>query len=359
MTSLARTWWSEDRGDSAGKYDGGSARVTSALIPGASLKCADLLRHGSQDSVGQTSRAGEIRLSSSIERIPGLSLYAKTEREADEAPYGLGSGQRDGELKWRDYGRAGIHPGVFFTPLSSVDFEYEISNNLTSSLRALPAELSFGERYWSRPRSLASQESDTRVQNFKSRYRPALVFLLDFGYESTRGREEIVDSQTRTARDRYTARAESRPRFRSTVTFYYDMAREEENPMVASRTLSPSVWWEERWAAWILSKATLSYTTRLDSLGVLETRTSSYLPQISTTLRAREVPLLGDLEFTTDASVRRTYLSEEMASESTVYGTSFAIDLKPRRLLRLKAELDLSYESELTETAMITVSGTF
>jgi hypothetical protein len=358
-SSIARTWWSEDRGDSAGRYDGGSVGVTSTVVRGVSLGWEYLLRQSSQDSVGQTSRGGEVRLSSSIERIPGFSFYAKTEREADEAPYGLMSGQRDGELRWRDYGRAGIYPGIFFTPLSSVNFEYEISENLVSSLRALPGELSLGQRYLNRPRTFAFEETDSRVQNFKGRYRPAAVIILDLGYERTREREEVVDSQNGTARDRYTGKVEYRPRFRSVVTLYYDMAREEESPVASSRTLSPSAWWEERWAPWMLSKATLSYATRQDSLGVIETKSSSLIPQISATMRAREVPLVGDLELTTDASIRRTYSFSGATSESTIYGSSFAIDVKPRRLVRLKVELDLSYEFELTKTAMISLSGTF
>jgi hypothetical protein len=359
QASSGRTWWREAAGDSSGSYDGGSFEVVSAVVRGVSVGCEYLWGYGEQDSVGETGERAEVRLSSSIDRIPGIALYGKTERRADEFPYGVGSDGRDASTDWRDYGRAGISPGVWFAALSFLDLEYEVSDQTSRDLRSVPSGLSFAGRFFDSSGLPAVGESSSRVQNFKSFVRPHLSLLLNLGYERTRDMDRVIDSGNTTSRDRYTARAEYRPRYRSTVTLYYDDTFDRRGPIEKSRTISPSVWWEEGWGDWVFTKTTVSYVSREESLGLIGTRVTSIVPQVSTTFRFRELGALGDIEFTTDASVRRTYVSNDTPSDPTVYATSFQVDLKPPRFLRLKSEFDLSRGRETTATALLSISGTF
>jgi len=357
--SFARTWWLEAVGDSSGRYDGGSLEAVSTLARGFTLGCEYLWGYGTQDSVGETSGAAEVRMSSSVDRIPGIDLYGKTEREAEDSPYGLPDEERDASTDWRDYGKAGISPGVWFAPLSFLDFEYEVSNHASRDLRSVPARLSLSERFLKSSHLPANRESESRVENFKSYVRPHLTVLLNLGYEKTRERDRHFDSENRRLRDRYTFRAEYRPRYRSTFTLYYDDASDRQSPLGRNKTLSPSLWWEEGWADWIFTKASVSHVSREESLGLIGTRTASLAPQVSATLRMRGVPALGDVEVTTDTSVRLTSVRNGTASEPTVYSTSLEMDVKPLRLLRLKTQLGLARGRETTAEAFITLSGTF
>ncbi|MFQ5906362.1 MAG: hypothetical protein ACE5JA_07295, partial [bacterium] len=363
-SSFVRTWWEEFHGDSSGAYGGWSFRLLSTLFSGVSFGTEYLHRAGVRDSVEgagsyQNSRTGEIRLSCSLDRIPGLSLYAKIEREAEESPCGGGSDRRDGDLEWRDYGRFGFHPGMWFKRLSFVDFEYEISKYLSTHIRSAPGELSLEERYWYVSESILDDKTDSKTENFKGRIRPHISLLIDLGYEKTREERRILDSGNGLKRDRYDARAEYAPRYRSTITLYYDQMHDRRSPVSSGRAFSPSAWWEERWTSWMFTKTGLSYRYQDDSVGVMGSTRSHLSPWISATLRAGGLPFLGDIELTADCSVTRMDCSNLSPSEQTLYESSFQLDIKPPHLLRLKTKLDVSYGDDWGTNLLVTLSGTF
>ena len=179
-----------------------------------------------------------------------------------------------------------------------------------------------------------------------------LVF--DLGYERKRIRERHDDSENERRYDAYDARAEFTPRYRSIITMTYHQSEDE---YLGRNIFSPAVWWEERWAHWIFGKVGFSYGFTEDSISGFARTKSRLTPQMSVTLRARDLPVLGYVELGTDLSLTRTTGSD--ITEEVKYSGSFQLDIRPIHLLRLKTKLDLGYANELSTNVLITLIGTF